>query len=94
MSRSGPRAVEIELSDEEQAELARWAQGEMGPRQALRARIVLGCWHGMTNTGVAFWCSVSVLTVSKWRARFAEHRMAGLVDTPRPGRPTGELVLS
>jgi transposase len=34
------------------------------------------------------------MTVTKWRGRFAEHRLAGLVDAPRAGRPTTDLVLS
>ena len=38
---------------------------------ALRARIVLGCAEGM----------------DKWRARFVEHRLDGLLDAPRPGAP-------
>jgi transposase len=94
MSRPGPRAVEIVLSDEERAELYGWTHGEVAPRLAERARVVLACGEGMTNAAAAFWCGVSVITVSKWRARFAEHRLAGLVDAPRPGRPTTDLVLS
>lgn len=94
MSRLGPRAVEIVLSDEERAELRAWTHGEVAPRLAERARVVFACGEGMTNTAAALWCGVSVVTVSKWRARFAEHRLAGLVDAPRPGRPTMDLVLS
>jgi transposase len=94
MLRPGPRAVEILLSDEERAELRAWARGEVAPRLVERARVVLACGEGMTNTGAALWCGVSVVTVGKWRARFAEHRLAGLVDAPRPGRPVTDLVLS
>jgi len=94
MSRPGPRAVQILLSDKERAELGRWVRGEKGPRLAQRARIVLTCGEGFPNSQVASWLDMSVITVSKWRSRFAEHRVAGLVDTPRPGRPARELVLS
>jgi transposase len=54
---------------------------------ALRARIVLGCADGMENQAVAVRQRVTPQTVSKWRARFVEQRLDGLLDTPRPGAP-------
>jgi transposase len=86
--------VDIVLSEEELAELREWAGGVRGPRLAERARIVLGCAEGMSNAGAAYWCDASVVTVGKWRTRFVERRLAGLVDAPRAGRPTADLVLS
>jgi transposase len=55
--------------------------------QALRARIVLGCADGLENKAVAVRQRVTPQTVSKWRARFVEHRVDGLLDAPRPGAP-------
>ena len=94
VSRPGPRPAEIVLSDEERAELHGWARGEEAPRPAERAKVVLACGEGLSNAAVASRCGVSVATVTKWRSRFAEHRLAGLLDTPRSGRPTTDLVLS
>jgi transposase len=37
---------------------------------------------------------VSRVTVHTWRKRFAEARLDGLVDSPRPGRHKAELVLT
>src|SRR6187431_1915160 len=54
---------------------------------ALRARIVLGCAAGADNKVVAVRQRVTQQTVSKWRARFVEHRLDGLLDAPRPGAP-------
>jgi transposase len=53
-----------------------------------RARIVLACAEpGSTNTGVARALGVSRPSVTTGRARFAAHRLEGLVDAPRPGAP-------
>ncbi|MHC3475548.1 IS630 family transposase [Streptomyces sp. 7R007] len=93
MSR-GPRAVEVVLSDEERAELLRWAGGAVAPRLAERARIVLACAEGKPNTRVAAEFKVTADTVRKWRSRFVDRRMVGLADEPRPGRRKLELVLS
>src|SRR5689334_21980915 len=93
MASRGPRAVEVVLSAEERAELARWAGGAVSARVAERARIILACAEGASNTGVAADFGVSTETVRKWRSRFVARRMAGLVDEPRPGRRKPELVL-
>ncbi|MGW0778944.1 IS630 family transposase [Streptomyces sp. NPDC002835] len=94
MASRGPRAVEVVLSAEERAELARWVGGAVSARVAERARIILACAEGASNTGVAADFGVSTETVRKWRSRFVARRVAGLVDEPRPGRRKPELVLS
>jgi transposase len=53
----------------------------------LRSRIVLACANGESNTAVAARVGCSAPTVGKWRARFVERRLDGLIDEPRPGRP-------
>ena len=54
---------------------------------ALRATIVLGCAEGKTNTVVAAELGITIQTVGKWRSRFVEQRLDGLLDEPRPGAP-------
>ncbi len=43
-----------------------------------------GLW---SNGEIAEALGVSRPTVTKWRNRFAERRLEGLVDEPRPGKP-------
>jgi len=54
---------------------------------ALRARIVLGCDEGLSNSEVARKLRITGATVCKWRARFRAKRLEGLLDEPRPGAP-------
>lgn len=56
-------------------------------RDALRARIILGCAEGLNNSTVAKRERVSLPTVGKWRSRFATDRIAALADAPRSGAP-------
>ena len=43
--------------------------------------------EGLTNVQIANTLGINNLTARKWRNRFAEYRMDGLQDEPRPGRP-------
>jgi transposase len=81
-------AVAVVLSDEERDELERWTRRRSSAQGlALRARIVLLAGEGLTNTQIAQRLGISRPPVTKWRKRFAEHRLDGLTDEPRPGRP-------
>ncbi len=83
-----PTAVEIVLSDAEREVLRSWTQRRKTAQAlALRARIVLGAAGQLTNREIAEVEGISPPTVTKWRNRFAERRLEGLVDEPRPGRP-------
>ena len=86
MARRGRPTVAIELTVQERETLGRWARRHTSAQAlALRCRIVLGCAEGLANTAVAQRESCHPVTVSKWRHRFAEDRLEGLVDAPRPG---------
>ena len=83
-----PTAVQITLSDDERSVLESWtSRRKTAQALALRARIVLAAAGQLTNAEIAALEGVSRPTVTKWRNRFAERRLQGLVDEPRPGRP-------
>ena len=83
-----PTAVLIELTDEERALLESFTRRHTSAQAlALRARIVLCAADGLTNGEIAERLGVSRPTVTKWRGRFAQSRVNGLLDEPRPGRP-------
>jgi transposase len=78
----------IELTEEERSQLQQWARRpQTSQRLALRAGIVLGCADGQENRQVARQRHVADQTVCKWRERFRQARLEGLVDEPRPGTP-------
>jgi transposase len=80
--------VPVVLSDVEREQLEAWARRRKSAQAvALRARIVLGAAEGLKNTEIAERLGIHRSMVTRWRARFAAERLAGLLDEPRPGRP-------
>lgn len=55
----------------------------------LRAKIVLASEREPSNAVVATPLVVGPHTIGKWRKRFIAHRIEGLYDEMRAGRPRG-----
>ena len=84
----GKTAVAIDLTPNERRELENLAsRRKTAQGLAQRARIVLHAAKGAENKDISLRVGAAPNTVGKWRRRFAEHRMAGLYDEPRPGAP-------
>jgi transposase len=83
-----PAAVPIELSEDERRALEAWTRRRTSAAAlSQRARIVLACASGESNTEIARRMGVHRNTVGLWRRRFSEYRLDGLLDEPRPGQP-------
>ncbi len=85
---TGRPTAELALTDEEKDKLELLARRPKSAQaMAQRARIVLNCAAGLSNTEVAAKLQVTRSTVGKWRERFGAERLEGLLDEPRPGAP-------
>jgi transposase len=81
-------AAAVVLDADERAQLERWTRRRTSAQAlAQRARIVLLAADGLTNTEIAARLGITRGMAATWRARFVEHRLDGLTDEPRPGRP-------
>ena len=87
MGRGRPKA-ELVLDVSERAQLTSIARSRSVPASLVqRARIVLACADTQSNRAVARRFELTETTVGKWRGRFLKHRINGLYDEIRPGRP-------
>jgi transposase len=86
--RRGPQLTPLVLTDSERATLEQWTRRRTTAQAlAQRARIVLACAEGGSNSQVAADERVSRPTVGRWRQRFVESRCDGLLDEQKPGAP-------
>lgn len=86
--RTGRPIQPIMLTEEERETLEHWIRRtKTSQALAQRARLVLSCAAGKSNNIVASELGVCSHTVGKWRARFLEQRLDGLLDEERPGAP-------
>ena len=86
--RKGRRIPPLTVTQDERETLERWARRpKTSQALAQRARIILACAEGKMNTTVAERLRVTKQMVGKWRTRFLNKRLDGLLDEPRPGTP-------
>jgi transposase len=86
--RTGRPIPELSLTTGERETLQNWSRRPKSTQAlALRARMILLCADGATNTRVAQQIQVRIQTVGKWRQRFVDRLLDGLLDEPRPGTP-------
>ena len=86
--RTGRPKKPLEIAAEDREKLSMIARRPKSAQaMALRARIVLSCAQGLNNSEVAEKLHITGATVGKWRERFRQLGLDGLLDEPRVGAP-------
>jgi len=84
--RKGRPLTPLLLAFGDRAQLVTWSKRpKTAQALAMRARIVLLAADGLSNTAIAGQLHTMQHTVGKWRRRYLESGLDGLVDEPRPG---------
>jgi len=78
----------VTISGEDRAQLVAWSRRpKTAQALAMRARMILLAAEGRSNTVIAGQLRTRQHTVGKWRRRYLESGLDGLLDEPRPGTP-------
>ncbi len=79
---------ELKISESDRERLILWTRRQKsGQALALRSRIILACSEGHKNIQVAKQERTTNATVGKWRQRYVDKGIDGLMDEERPGAP-------
>jgi transposase len=82
-----PKKLELNISKGQQQELEQIVKGRKHRSLVFRARIILKCSEGLSNTAAAAATRTTPSTVGYWRNRFIRGGVGALWDEPRPGAP-------
>lgn len=84
-----PKSYEMPKCDTAtRQKLEKWSRrGSIENRLAFRAKVIMACLDGISMKDIATKFNIQTNTALKWRQRFSEYGLDGLVDTPRAGRP-------
>jgi len=86
--RTGRPRADVVLTTEQREQLEAWARRRKTAQAlALRARMILRCAQGLHDSEVAGQIGATRQTVGRWRRRFIERGVDGLLDEPRAGAP-------
>ena len=86
--RGRPQKRELKLSESQLQELQEIVKCRKHRALVFRARIILKCASGLSNSAVAAAVRTTPFTVGFWRSRFIqEGGVSSLWDEPRPGAP-------
>src|SRR5262249_56130821 len=86
--RTGRPTKPLNITSEEKEKLEMLAARPKSTQaMAMRARIVLGCGDGESNSVVAKRLKITGATVCKWRERVRTNRLEGILDRPPPRAP-------
>jgi transposase len=84
--RTGRPLAPVSISEKDRLQLVAWTRrAKTGQALAMRSRIVLLAAEGVNNKVIAARLNTIPHTVGKWRKRYLELGLDGLLDEPRPG---------
>jgi transposase len=82
------RSIVFKLSEDEETTLKMWLNShKIEKRYSQRAQVILGSSQGLTLDRISSQSGLSVTNALKWRKRFLESGIDGLMDKRRTGRP-------
>lgn len=83
----GKQIRSIQLTETEKSELEAIVNKRTSPQQmVLRAKIIILTADGLSTDEIMSRLETTKVTISKWKKRFIEHGLSGLIDLARSGR--------